>query len=350
MSKAPTLAAATRRDRRVGRGDRRNLRRRRRRMASVFSIQATAGSGRADVTVIVADAKLGQRRGRAVLPDPDTPARATGGIDAPLLRPPAVRRVDPYLPPDAQRRSGRRWIRSRARRRASSTSPRRRPAAARRPRATTNTASSIALGCIDLPEGSVLPDGVVAVALPLRDTVPSPVGRFAVTSQIAFRPPLARGRLDRRSLARPQRLPAGPGPAAARLHHRRAVAGDGGRPARLLAQPGAGRRGAARRRADGPARTSDRERRRRRHQLSRRARPPGCAQPRCDRARFVRNADAAAAGHAARDRRGRRAHSGQRGAGLDAGRAGDGPPRRIHRDAYAGQRDLPAARDADATR
>ena len=63
-----------------------------------------------------------------------------------------------------------------------------RPAAALG-RANNEHGELIALGCIDLPEGTVQPDGVVAVALPLRDAVPSPVGRFAVTSPIMFRPP-----------------------------------------------------------------------------------------------------------------------------------------------------------------
>jgi len=50
---------------------------------------------------------------------------------------------------------------------------------------------AVAIGCIDLIGSSLLPDGVVEVALPLRDTVPNPVGRFTATSPIVFLPPLA---------------------------------------------------------------------------------------------------------------------------------------------------------------
>ncbi len=43
-----------------------------------------------------------------------------------------------------------------------------------------------ALGCVDLPGASLIPDGVVRVALPLAEAKVSPLGRFAVQSR--FRP------------------------------------------------------------------------------------------------------------------------------------------------------------------
>jgi hypothetical protein len=51
--------------------------------------------------------------------------------------------------------------------------------------------SAIAVGCIDLLGSSLLPGGLVRLPLPLHDTSASPVGRFAVTSPLAFAPPLA---------------------------------------------------------------------------------------------------------------------------------------------------------------
>ena len=49
----------------------------------------------------------------------------------------------------------------------------------------------IALGCVDLMGSSLVEGGSVEVSLPLLDAIPNPVGRFAVTSTIAFVPPLA---------------------------------------------------------------------------------------------------------------------------------------------------------------
>jgi hypothetical protein len=49
----------------------------------------------------------------------------------------------------------------------------------------------IAVGCVDLLGSSLLVGGVVEVSLPLQDAVPSPVGRFALTSPLDFAPPLA---------------------------------------------------------------------------------------------------------------------------------------------------------------
>jgi len=157
-------------------------------LASVFSIQATAGIGRADVTVIVADASSGSVVVAPFFPNPDTPTRATGGITVRFLDDQRCAEVDPYLPPDPQG-GGRPQIDRVAGETATfeyvTTT---RPAAALG-RANNGHGQLIALGCIDLPEGTVQPDGVVAVALALRDAVPSPVGRFAVRSPITFRPP-----------------------------------------------------------------------------------------------------------------------------------------------------------------
>jgi hypothetical protein len=47
-----------------------------------------------------------------------------------------------------------------------------------------------AAGCVDLPGSTLLPGGVVQVALPLYDTVPDPVGRYDATSTLIFSPPL----------------------------------------------------------------------------------------------------------------------------------------------------------------
>jgi hypothetical protein len=49
----------------------------------------------------------------------------------------------------------------------------------------------IAVGCVDLMGSSLVAGGSVEVSLPLHDAVPSPGGRFAVTSPIDFVPPLA---------------------------------------------------------------------------------------------------------------------------------------------------------------
>jgi hypothetical protein len=50
---------------------------------------------------------------------------------------------------------------------------------------------AVAVGCADLLGSSLVPGGVVRLALRLDDTVASPVGRFAVTSRLAFAPALA---------------------------------------------------------------------------------------------------------------------------------------------------------------
>jgi hypothetical protein len=49
----------------------------------------------------------------------------------------------------------------------------------------------VALGCADLPGPTLVAGGAVQIALPLIDSGPDPVGRFAVTSQLAIVPPLA---------------------------------------------------------------------------------------------------------------------------------------------------------------
>src|SRR5205823_9595059 len=51
--------------------------------------------------------------------------------------------------------------------------------------------SAVAAGCVDVPAGSLLPDGMVYVALPLDAVAPDPTGTFDVTSAFAFSPPLA---------------------------------------------------------------------------------------------------------------------------------------------------------------
>jgi hypothetical protein len=48
----------------------------------------------------------------------------------------------------------------------------------------------VAVGCVDLLGSSLVAGGSVQVSLPLHDAVPNPVGRFAVTSPVAFVPPL----------------------------------------------------------------------------------------------------------------------------------------------------------------
>lgn len=49
----------------------------------------------------------------------------------------------------------------------------------------------VAIGCVDIPGASVQPNGVVEVGLPLHDAVPDPIGVFALTSTLDFKPPLA---------------------------------------------------------------------------------------------------------------------------------------------------------------
>jgi hypothetical protein len=49
----------------------------------------------------------------------------------------------------------------------------------------------LALGCSDLPGRTLIAGGTVQIALPLPDASPDPVGSFAVTSEVAFAPPLA---------------------------------------------------------------------------------------------------------------------------------------------------------------
>jgi hypothetical protein len=157
-------------------------------LATVFGIHATAGSGRADVTVVVADASSGSVVVAPFFPNPETPGRATGGIILRFLDGQRCADVDPYGPPDVQPARQTPPLTPGETQRFEYVTTMR-PAAALG-RANNGHGELIALGCIDLPEGTVQPDGVVAVALPLRDSVPSPVGRFAVTSPITFRPPL----------------------------------------------------------------------------------------------------------------------------------------------------------------
>jgi hypothetical protein len=157
-------------------------------LATAFSIHATAGAAQTDVTVIVADEHSGTVVVAPFFPNPETPVRATGGIILRFVDRQRCADLDPYHPPDVTpaRLTMAMAPGDTARFYYVTTT---RPAAALG-RANNEHGELIALGCIDLPEGTVLPDGVVAVPLPLRDAVPSPVGRFAVTSPMAFRPPL----------------------------------------------------------------------------------------------------------------------------------------------------------------
>jgi hypothetical protein len=50
---------------------------------------------------------------------------------------------------------------------------------------------AVAVGCVDLAGSSLVAGGVVEVGLPLHDAIPDPVGSFAITSTLAFVPPLA---------------------------------------------------------------------------------------------------------------------------------------------------------------
>jgi hypothetical protein len=49
----------------------------------------------------------------------------------------------------------------------------------------------VAAGCVDLPASTVVPNGLVQLALPLADAVPDPVGSYAVKTDFGFSPPLA---------------------------------------------------------------------------------------------------------------------------------------------------------------
>jgi hypothetical protein len=157
-------------------------------LASVFSIHATAGSGHADVTVVVANASAGSVVVAPFFPNPETPDRATGGIDLRFLDDRRCADVDPYNPPEVQRDRAKTLPVSGQTARfdfVTTTRP-----SAVLGRAIDGHVGLVALGCLDLPEAAVLPDGVVEALLPLRDAVPGPVGWFAVTSPITFTPPL----------------------------------------------------------------------------------------------------------------------------------------------------------------
>jgi len=158
-------------------------------LASVFSVSASAGTAYAEVTVIVADASSGSVVVAPFFPTSDAADRATGGIDLRFYDNRRCADLDPYMPPDV---AGARKAPLAASGETAqfdyvtATKP-----AAALGRATDGFARLVAFGCIDIPESSVVPDGVVEVALPLRDNIPSPVGRFAVTSPLVFVPPLA---------------------------------------------------------------------------------------------------------------------------------------------------------------
>jgi hypothetical protein len=57
-------------------------------------------------------------------------------------------------------------------------------------RARDGTGATRAAGCVDLAGPTLVAGGVVQVALPLPDASPDPVGRYQVTSQLVFQPPL----------------------------------------------------------------------------------------------------------------------------------------------------------------
>jgi hypothetical protein len=140
-------------------------------LASVFSLRATAGSAYADVTIIVADQSAGSVVVQPTFPNPDTPDRASGGInlrffdnrrcaDLDFFHPPTPPgKRDMVLPASGEKVTFK-YV--------TTTKP-----AAVLGRASDGRGTLIALGCIDLPESTVLPDGVVEVALPLRDAVPN---------------------------------------------------------------------------------------------------------------------------------------------------------------------------------
>jgi len=158
-------------------------------LANLFSIHATAGSAHADVTVVVADQNAGTVVVAPVFPNPETPGRATSGINLWFVDGKRCAELDPAQPPTVQ--NARYAMLTASGEKASFKFVTvTRPAAALG-RASDGHGDLIALGCIDLPELTVLPDGVVEVALPLRDALPAPEGSFAVTSPIAFDPPLA---------------------------------------------------------------------------------------------------------------------------------------------------------------
>jgi hypothetical protein len=50
---------------------------------------------------------------------------------------------------------------------------------------------AVATGCVDVLGQSLVPNGIVQVALPLRDTSPDPVGSYTLSWPLQFAPPLA---------------------------------------------------------------------------------------------------------------------------------------------------------------
>ena len=317
-------------------------------LASVFSIQATAGSG-ADVTVIVADPSSGSVVVAPFFPNPDTPTRATGGIILRFLDRQRCAEVDPYLPPDAQG-GGRPKVDKVAGETATfeyvTTT---RPAAALG-RANDEHGELIALGCIDLPEGTVLrtassrsrfrfatrsrarwdasgssrrsrsdrpSPAAASIAGPWRDLSDCPLDPAQLLLDCiidALSPETAADPLD----CSPNLAPGGEGPLGDALMARRGLLIANAAGAVTSCRAGQDRLGAPS--LDAIA-------------LGLFGTPtppllvtlPAIA---VDAAHILDSVDV----------------------GLDAGRAGDRPPRRIHRDAYAGQRRLSGAHAVGATR
>ena len=228
-----------RRDRRVGRGDRRSRSHAGVAWPPCSAFRPPPGSGRRRRDrSIVADAARAASWSRRSSPNPahaaprDASASRSASSTTAVRRgrsPPPARPHDAATAGDAIRPSGETATLRRRQHDATS---------AVVGRALDGHGQLIALGCVDLPGSSLVRRTASSqVALPLRDAVPIPVGTLRGHVADRLRAAAGGGRRDRRSLARPRRLPARSGPAAARLHHRRAVAGDGGRPARLLAEP-----------------------------------------------------------------------------------------------------------------
>ena len=156
----------------------------------VFQVHAAAGSAEADVAVIVADA-VGNVVVVPFLAPTSNAYTRTSRIEVLLLDDRLCADID-LADPRARLAASAGWS-SFPRRAAwpasrSSARPNRAPSSAARTTRTACASRSAASICM----GSSLVDGgSVEVALPLHDAVPSPVGRFAVTSPVAFVPPLA---------------------------------------------------------------------------------------------------------------------------------------------------------------
>jgi hypothetical protein len=158
-------------------------------LANLFRVHAAAGSAHTDVTVVVADESAGTVVVAPFFPNPETSNRATSGITLWFVDGKRCAELDPASQPNVEK-ARTAMLTPTGEKASFKFVTVTRPAAALG-RASDSHGELIALGCIDLSESTVLPDGVVEVPLPLRDTLPAPEGTFAVTSPIAFDPPLA---------------------------------------------------------------------------------------------------------------------------------------------------------------